>query len=170
MITTRASSSSSISDGDSLTTVLLDILLPLKRHKDTVSQRFLQSRENTCGPAALAYILNFYGLETDEDDILKHVHISSYGTSMLQLKNAAKDFGFIGKGYKSNYKWLKQQALPLIAHVNDKHYVVINKIINNRIYLFDPLEGHIILEKNDFENLWSGNVLTVRPEPIQRSL
>lgn len=160
----------SIGNDESVKEVLFDIFQPLVLHKDTISQRFLQSQDNTCGPAALAYILNYYGVDTSETEVVKHVAMSRFGTSMLQLKKAANNYGFNGVGFQGNYLWLENQTLPLMAHVNDKHYVVINKIIDNRVYLFDPLEGHVILKKNDFENLWSGNVLTVRPKPIRPAI
>ena len=161
---------SSVENESSIKNAISEILQPFTLHKDTISQRFLQLQDNTCGPAALSYILNYYGLETNETEVLKHVTMSPSGTSMLQLKNAANNFGFNSKGFQGNFHWLENQTLPIMAHVNDKHYVVINKIKDNRMYLFDPLEGHVIYDKDDFENLWSGNVLTVRPKPIPSSL
>ena len=160
----------SIPDGAPIKTTMQDFLLPVKLHKDTISDKFLQTKENTCGPAALAYLLNYYGLDINEIDIAEQIKLSRYGANMLELKKAASVFNFNAKGYKGNYEWLEQQALPLIAHINDKHYVVINKIVNENVYMFDPLEGHVILKRSDFERIWSGYVLTVRTVPIQSSI
>ncbi len=156
----------SISDDKTITTVLRDFLRPPLMRKDTVAERSLQSRDNTCGPAALAYLLNTYGMEVREDDIVDKIYVTRLGSSLLELKKAAFIFGFQAKGYKGNFEWMKQQPLPLIAHINDKHYVVINKIVSNSVYMFDPLEGHVVVNNNDFERSWSGYALSVRTMAI----
>ena len=155
-----------ISKTGSIGNILSNLLQPINKHKDTLSLRFLQQHNNTCGPAALSYLFNHYGLNVDEKDISKHINISRDGTSMLELKRATSIFGFQGKGYESNFAWLKQQNLPLIAYINDNHYVVINKFSKDNIFMFDPSKGHVIVKHDSFEKVWRGYSLIIRTKPI----
>jgi hypothetical protein len=146
---------------------LTDLLVPAGLHKDTVTDTYLQKRLNTCGPAALAYLLNYYGLDVSEDAIAERIRVGVSGTTMRELKVAAEMYGFSAKGYSGNLAWLRAQAKPLIAHIDDRHYVVVNGIADGRVYLFDPGEGHVIYALEDFEKMWNGNALVVRTRPIE---
>jgi len=133
---------------------------------DTVGKEFLQAGNNTCGAAALAYVLSFLGRETEENEIVKMVKLSERGTSMLELKNAATQLQFSAVGVSANYAALSEEPLPVIAYINNDHYVVVISVNSRSINVFDPALGYVRLAKDLFEQSWNGYLLLVHPSPI----
>jgi len=91
-------------------------------------------------------------------------------TSMLELKRTAIKNGFQAKGIKENYAALMWGPLPVIAYINDSHYVVVNKVTSSAIYLFDPLMGHVQIDRRLFERVWNGYILLVNVEKIKTTI
>jgi len=148
--------------------VYSDFISPLDTlHPDKVTLKFIQAKKNTCGPAVLAYIFTYFGKETLEEDIIKQVTVTDKGTSMLQLKQVAINNGFRANGFKESYTALMDEPLPVIAYINDDHYVVVNKITSSEIFLFDPAVGHVKVSRQVFEQSWNGYILLVRMQPIK---
>jgi hypothetical protein len=150
---------------------LRDFLTPAEQiQADRVTEKFLQAKKNTCGPAVLAYILSFLGRETLEKDLIDQVHLVDKGTSMLDLKKAVLRQGFDASGVKENYAALMQEVLPVIAYINDNHYVVVNDVQANELMLFDPAIGHISVPRRVFEKIWNGYLLLIRVKPIPQAI
>ncbi len=148
-----------------------DFFDPLdKRAPDTVAEKFLQANSNTCGPAVLAYLFSFYGHEVLETELVPTMALSKKGSTMLELKRTAIRNGFQAKGVRENYNALMNEPLPVIAYINDSHYVVVNKITASDVYLFDPLLGHVIVTRKIFESEWKGYLLLVNMNDIKKTL
>ena len=159
------------SNSASVTEAVDDFFEPLdKLAPDKVGEKFLQASSNTCGPAVLAYLFSFYGHEVLETDLIPAMTLSKKGSSMLELKKTAINNGFQAKGVKENYTALMNEPLPVIAYINDSHYVVVNKITASNIYLFDPLLGHVQLRRDVFERAWNGYLLLVNVEKIKKTI
>ncbi len=140
---------------------------PMKPHPEGVTEKFLQAEKNTCGPAALAYLLSYFGHDTREEELVTHVSLQEQGTSMYDLAETAKSLGFAAWGERQNFAALRDIAKPCIAFINNNHYVVVIKIHNNQIEMFDPAIGHIMVSRAIFEQIWRGHVLLVRVKPIE---
>ncbi|VAW98374.1 hypothetical protein MNBD_GAMMA22-2472 [hydrothermal vent metagenome] len=151
--------------------VVNDFFEPLdKRAPDKVADNFLQASSNTCGPAVLAYLFSFYGHEVLESNLVPSMVISQKGTTMLELKNTAIKHGFKAKGVRESYGALMNEPLPVIAYINDSHYVVVNKITSSTVYLFDPLLGHVKVARDVFESEWKGYILLVNMKEIDKTI
>lgn len=133
---------------------------------DKVTDKFLQAKNNSCGPAVMAYVFSYFGHEKTESDLIRQVAMTEKGTSMLEMKNVAIRNGFQASGVKENYTALLQEPLPVIAYINDSHYVVVNKLDERHVYLFDPAIGHVQVPRSYFEKVWNGYLLLVRVSPI----
>ena len=140
----------------------LDELAP-----DTVGEKFLQGSSNTCGPAVLAYVFSYFGHEVSESQLVQSMTIGKKGSSMLELKRTVLENGFQAKGVKENYAALMKESLPVIAYINDSHYVVVNKITTSAVYLFDPLLGHVQVSRRVFESGWKGYILLINMKKIK---
>ena len=152
-------------------TAIMEFLEPLDSFViDKLTTKFLQAQKNTCGPAVMAYVFSYFGEEVHEAELVRQLPMTERGTSMLNLKNLANKYGFTASGVKESYTALMLEPLPVIAYINDNHYVVVNKITPDHIYLFDPAIGHIRLHRTDFEQAWNGYLLLVRMKPIRESL
>lgn len=141
---------------------------PKPNIKKDIDELFLQARSNTCGPASLAYLLNLYGFETSEDEISRLVEIKEVGVSMYDLVQAAKRLGLSAWGERQNYPALKRTTKPIIAFINNDHWVVVLDIENRFITLFDPALGYIKVRENIFQGVWDGYVMLVRAKPIPK--
>jgi hypothetical protein len=71
-------------------------------------------------------------------------------------------------GMKTNYDSLMELELPLIAlvkssgHENSDHYIVVDKISPKQVEVWwDPSQGHLVLQRQKFQKIWSGYVLSI---------
>ncbi len=89
------------------------------------------------------------------------------GVSALNLVNASKKLGFNARGLKCEINDLNKIKLPAICHVtinkSYNHYVVLNKINNNKCYLFDPATGNKKYDIDEFKNIWNNIVIELIP-------
>lgn len=131
-----------------------------------VGERFLQADNNTCGAAALSYILSYLGRETEEKEILQNITLRPDGISMADLRQATQRLGFEASGYTENYQALQKEVLPALAYINNSHYVVVSKVETNLVYLFDPNMGHVKVSRSQFMQGWNGYMLAIRVRPI----
>lgn len=153
--------------GDSFDAMVRQFLAPVAMvSSDAVTKRFMQAKSNTCGPAVLAYVLSFFGKEVREQELVGRMSISDQGVTMLEMRNLVNSLGFDAIGARGNFSALLEQPLPVIAHINNQHYVAVNKIDAQFLYLFDPAIGHIKVARPVFRQQWSGNLLLVRMRPI----
>ncbi|WP_241244256.1 cysteine peptidase family C39 domain-containing protein, partial [Marinitoga sp. 38H-ov] len=121
-----------------------------------IEKEFLQSKEYTCGPAALRYLLFLYGYNISENTISLIAGAEQKGTTLFGLKKAAEIIGFEGVGLKGNFESLKITRKPVIAYINNNHYIVIENIKSNNIYAFDPQIGYVKVYYSDFLKAWKG--------------
>jgi len=157
-----------VSPSEPITNALTEFMAPLDSMvPDKITEKFLQAKKNTCGPAVLAYVFSYYGKEISETDMLSQLEVTEQGTSMLELKNAAIQNNFIAKGVKESYRALMDEPLPVIAYINDNHYVVVNEISQSAVFLFDPAIGHVQVARSVFERVWNGYLLIIRMEAIK---
>ncbi len=140
---------------------------PLPRISDISPSQFRQATTVTCGSAALAYLLSIMGRETNEEQINRSVRVTPRGINLYELKQATEHLGFQAWGERQNYQALQELPKPVIAHVEDDHYVVVTRANRSTVEFFDPALGrHLRMAREVFESAWQGIVLIVRPRPI----
>ncbi len=126
------------------------------------AERFLQRDANTCGPAALAYLLHLHGIDVGERDIAPRVHLDADGTSLFDLARAAETFGVEPHGERLNLAALRQAGRPMIAHLpSSNHFVVVLGVEGGSVFLFDPAFGPTVVSEEDFSRAWDGAVLRI---------
>ena len=89
------------------------------------------------------------------------------GTNFLNMSEAAKEIGLDAKGYKvKSIEECTKIDSPFISQIfinNMPHFVVVYKIKNNKLTLMDPAKGMINISKEDFNKLFTGNILLLEP-------
>lgn len=119
-----------------------------------------QTDSMNCGPACIAMIAKFYGLEPNYAKIQQSCSLDKHGVSLLGISKAAEEIGFKTIGGKITFDSLSNEVpLPCILHWNQNHFVVVYKIkINKRgsctIYIADPGKGFISYTKEEFCEHW----------------
>jgi len=128
-----------------------------------------------CGPACLKMIAGFYKMSFSLDSLRKRCYITREGVSFLGLSEAADSLGFRTIGVKIPFEMLKENVpLPCIVHWRQKHFVVVYKITNDKIWIADPAVGLIKCNREEFIKEWAstitdgnqvGLVLIIEPTP-----
>ena len=124
----------------------------------------LQSHAADCGPAALATVARFYNLNIQPDEIAKRAGTTEAGTTLSGLAQAADEIGFEATGMELSLAELKNTPLPLIAHVNGNHFIVVQSFHDGLITLLDPAVGRREIDASTFQRMWKGYVLLIPPK------
>jgi len=118
-----------------------------------------------CGPTCLAMIFKYYGYYNIQTLLIKLTEVTTDGTSLYSLAEAAEQFGFKAEAYELTYDNLSKIKLPCIAHYGGTHFIVIYKYTDKYVWIADPAYGKDKLIKEDFLKQWNQIVLTVEPTP-----
>ncbi len=128
-----------------------------------------------CGPACLKMIAGYYKVNHSLESLRKKCYITKEGVSFLGLSEAADSIGFRTIGVKISYDLLKENVpLPCIVHWRHRHFVVVYKIKNDKLWVADPGIGLVKYKKEEFIKNWAttvkegepaGLVLIVEPTP-----
>lgn len=121
-----------------------------------------------CGVCSLLSIIKYYGGYIPLEKLRQDTHTSLEGTTAYHLVKTARNYGFDAYGMKlEKVSDLENNILPIIAHVEINHYnhfLVVYKVSANDMIVMDPAKGKIKISKNDFESIWSGNIITLYPK------
>jgi ATP-binding cassette subfamily B protein len=129
-----------------------------------------------CGPSCLKIIAKSYGKIYSIDFLREKAHITQQGSSYGGIAEASEVIGMHSLGANLTYESLTKEApLPCIAHWRQRHFVVVYKIKNDKVYVSDPAHGLIVYSKKEFLDGWipnklkqshsEGSVLLLEPTP-----
>lgn len=125
---------------------------------------------NDCGPAALANALRLGGYaDPSLATLTRLAGTAAQGTSLLQLRAAAqalgvRSFALAGRdarlaGPGAGIRW----PLPLITWVDSSHFVVVERVTRQDVWIVDPAVGRYTLPHAAVRGWWSNAVLVVPP-------
>ena len=116
----------------------------------------LQESNSDCGAASLLSIIRYYGGDVSLDRLTEITKTTKGGTNFYNINLAANRFNLITKCYKvDNIEKLKEISAPFIVQMNNNdynHFVVVYKIINNKVIIMDPSCGKCVLDIFEFSN------------------
>lgn len=137
---------------------------------------YYQYNQEDCGAACLATILNYYGRKTSISILKNKMLYDKNGANVLSIIETARKYGIDSEAYEGNLEELKEELaqgnfdLPLILHLEKigigGHYVVLKRIKNKKIFIFDPKEGHISLSESVFLEQWTGIIICFKDKMI----
>ncbi|MCF8229901.1 MAG: peptidase domain-containing ABC transporter [Bacteroidales bacterium] len=116
----------------------------------------LQKDRKDCGPACLQYIARRYGKYISLKTLRAKCEVSREGASLLGISRAAEEYGFGSRGVRISLVRLKEHAkLPCIAFWEQKHFIVVEKIKNKKVHVFDPAVGKLQYTLQEFLRGWA---------------
>ena len=129
-----------------------------------------QPDEMNCGVASIAMICAYYGISNMSLAVIREfAQTDKDGNSMYSLKVAAEKLNFDVEAYEATKEDLINEdiVVPIIVHtVVDglyQHYMVVFEINKDNVVVGDPAVGQVTMKWKDFEKIWTGEILILRP-------
>ena len=132
-----------------------------------------QETDFSCGAASLATIIKYaYGWsEVTEVDVLEGMFAVSdpemaqrMGFSLLDLRNYVESVGLRARGYEIEGDALDAVSIPVIVLLNlagYQHFVVMKKVVGDRVYIGDPALGNKVMNRSEFLDAWNNIIFAV---------
>lgn len=113
-----------------------------------------------CGPTCLRMIAQFHGKSYSLQYLREKCYLDREGVSLKGISEAAESIGFRSLAVKVPFQQGKDEPslltapLPVIAHWNQNHFVVVFKANRKYIWIADPGAGKFKLERKVFQRHW----------------
>lgn len=121
----------------------------------------MQEYPYDCGAASLLMIIRYFKGDYSFEELRKITFTDKDGCNALNIKDAAFSLGIDAHVVKGEVKDLKSYHFPLIAHLKNKHFVVVYAVdlLKKRVILADPGVGRQVISLKEFEDLISKNYI-----------
>ena len=123
-----------------------------------------QSNLKDCASSCIYNLIRYYKGNVNYNNITKKLNITEKGSSIYNVVKTSRYYKFTSDAYKCNYDNLITINHPFIAYlrINEYyHYVIIKKVKNDKVYIFDPIRGDMVYTKNKFILEWQNIIIDV---------
>lgn len=117
-----------------------------------------------CGAASLGMILAYYGKWLPLEQLRKDCGVSRDGCTARQLMQVGRSYGLEVQAFKAEPANLPAWA-PAIIYWNFNHFLVFNGFRGKKACLNDPARGRVMVSREEFDNSFTGVVLTFKKGP-----
>lgn len=108
-----------------------------------------------CGVACLTMISCYYGKKISLTEASNYCHARTTGVSLKSIYDGAKAIGLNSWAACMPIDKLSRSDKPCILHWNQKHFVVLYKVKEGKVfYVADPGKGKIKYTREEFESHW----------------
>ena len=128
----------------------------------------LQMESTECGAACLGMILAYHGRRMSLEQLRVLCGVSRDGSKAARMLRAARECGLIAGGFHSEPHQLFDLPFPLIVHWNFDHFVVVEGIRKDRVWVVDPASGPRRMSLQEFDRGFTGVCLAFAPGPEWR--
>ncbi|MCR4738742.1 MAG: NHLP family bacteriocin export ABC transporter peptidase/permease/ATPase subunit [Lachnospiraceae bacterium] len=141
-----------------------EIKKPVKNGKAKVPV-VMQMEALECGAACLTMILAYYDRWIPLEQVRSDCGVSRDGSNAKNILLAARSYGLSANGYRVEPETLYEEGeFPCIVHWEFNHFVVMNGVKGNKVFLNDPARGSIVISKEEFDRSFTGICLMFEPE------
>ncbi|MEB6613503.1 peptidase domain-containing ABC transporter [Staphylococcus pasteuri] len=122
-----------------------------------------QMNQTECGLACIAMLSSYYKKNVPLHELRDIAGNSRDGNTLYDLYKLAQHLDFEVKCFQSESRNLKLFKQPLLLHWEGSHFVVLEKVKNNKFYIVDPSNGRSKITKKDFDQHFTGYIMTLSP-------
>ena len=123
----------------------------------------LQMEATECGAASLGMVLAYYGKWLPLEKLRLECGVTRDGVNAKNILRAARRLGCVAKGFAGKPEVLRGKEFPLILFWEFNHFVVMEGVENDTVYLNDPALGRRKVSWADFLTSYTGIYLNIRP-------
>ena len=116
-----------------------------------------------CGAASLGMVLAYYGKWLPLEKLRQECGVTRDGVNTKNILRAARRLGCVAKGFAGKPEVLRKKEFPLILFWEFNHFVVMEGVENDTVYLNDPALGRRKVPWADFLTSYTGIYLNIRP-------
>ncbi|MBO5597795.1 MAG: ATP-binding cassette domain-containing protein [Oribacterium sp.] len=130
--------------------------------------QIIQNESCECGAASLGMILGYYGRYESIIRLREACKVSKDGCNVFNLVSAAGEYGLDADAFQVDCE-LKGVSFPCIGYWKGYHFIVVEGISENYVYVCDPAIGHREITKEEFNHYFSRVIVTFkRTEAFQK--
>ncbi len=117
-----------------------------------------------CGVCCLYNIVKYHKGSINIEKLRKYTKTDENGTNIYNIVNTANMLGLKSNSYRCEINDLCNINYPIIAHIklenNCYHFIIIDRIIDDELIIFDPIRGILKYSMDDFSKEWTGIIIT----------
>jgi len=123
-----------------------------------------QDEEKDCGVICLYNIIKYYKGNVDIDRLKDKLKTDKNGTSVYNIVKISDELGLKSIAYECELNDLCSLNFPIIAYlkIHDKydHFIIIDKIIDDELIIFDPIRGYLKYDFDEFSKEFKNIIIT----------
>lgn len=123
----------------------------------------LQDEISECGLACISMLCGYYKKPISLYSLRRQYFVGVEGLSFYDLEHILFNNGIPSCGYNLEPQHLSELDLPAILQWRNNHFVVLSKVTDGYIEIYDPSAGKKIYKKDMIQHLFSGYALEIYP-------